>query len=114
MYDAGFFLARLYVAGGYFPANLISVDDKSAPVGVRVWRHHKLRVLFHEYLAADRWIARPGTVEFETLGGSAEKQENRGRNHEGPGNRKYYHRLAPTIGCTSANKCVEIPTGLLM
>ena len=32
MYDAGFFLARLYVAGSYFPTNLISVDDKSARV----------------------------------------------------------------------------------
>jgi hypothetical protein len=32
MDEARLFLARFYVAGGYFPANLISVDDKSAPV----------------------------------------------------------------------------------
>jgi hypothetical protein len=77
--EASLFLARLYVAGGDFPANLIPVDDKSASVIVSVFCHDKLCVSLHEYLAANGWIVRPGAVEFEAVGGNAKKQENRGR-----------------------------------
>jgi hypothetical protein len=68
-------LARLYVAGGYFAENLIAVDDKSAPVIVRVFCHRKLCVLFDKYLVANRWVVRPGAVELEAVGGALKNRK---------------------------------------